>query len=308
MEPKSPQFSAYDFLGYLLPGLVFMALADCTWLYHVKPCSFSLEFLVKRYSELSWNNAIPLALLGYFFGHMVSFCSSIIIEGHAKRMHGEPSTLGIRNYAFDYFHAGKWRAGRRVEYVSLIFFRFVRGVVVFPIGWIECIFARMLSLSKRFNGRINSILLACLESAEQRLLERLGVDAKIRLSDGTAELQWGNGLERLGLHYALETASAHVTSLRNYVVLYGFLRSMTFILLISAWTVSVHLFLQNQWMNGFVILVSSGLLIAPCYCAFLKLWTRYHREALMAFLAATAKNSPLNESQASKPLITESSA
>jgi hypothetical protein len=149
MEPKAPQFSAYDFLGYMLPGLVLIGLVDCSWLYHAKKTALTWEFMVGRYSELSWNNAIPLALFGYFFGHMVSFVSSVLLEGHATRMHGHPSSFLVRHVKPRYFFSGEFVKPRRLGVACVVLIKVVILVFMMPLSWWEIVFSRWLGLSRR---------------------------------------------------------------------------------------------------------------------------------------------------------------
>ncbi len=290
MEPKAPQFSAYDFLGYLLPGLVLIALMDCSWLYHAKKAALSWEFMVARYSELSWNNAIPLALFGYFFGHAVSFMSGIVVEEHARLMHGSPASFIVREAKPSYFNCGKWGKGHLLANTVIVLMRAVVMLFMLPLTWIELLFTRVVPVFRRFNFPITRLLKRCLAAAEDRLLMEMGVKTQAGKPPGRSkdELHWGLGFERLALHYALEKAPAHLFTLRNYVVLYGFLRAMTFILLVVVWMIAGHLFAKQEFMSAARVLLIGGVIIAPSYGGFLKFWTRYHKEALMAFLASMA--------------------
>lgn len=291
MEPKSPQFSAYDFLGYLLPGLVLIGLIDCSWLFHSQKTVLTWELMISRYATLSWDNAIPLALLGYFLGHMVSFASSILVEDHATRMHGHPACFLVRHVTIRYFFSGKFEKPRRLNVICKVALKGVVLLFVMPIWWVEYIFSSWLGLSRQLNAPINPMLRMCIKAAEDRLLTALDVKTPRgkRPTRRNDELHWGNGLEKLALHYALEMAPAHLFTLRNYVVLYGFLRAMTLILLVVLWMAAGHLFLKGCLLHGLIVLLLGGIAICPCYGAYLKFWTRYHREALMAFLAASVK-------------------
>lgn len=290
MEPKSPQFSAYDFLGYLLPGLVLIALMDCSWLYHSKKATLSWEYMVARYSELSWNNAIPLALFGYFLGHAVSFMSAMVVEEHALLMHGSPASFIVRKDKPRYFKCGKWGKGHRLANTVIVLMRALVMLFMLPLTWIELLFTRVVPISRRFTFPITRLLKRCLAAAEDRLLVQMGVKTQEGKPPGRSkdELHWGLGFERLALHYALEKAPAHLFTLRNYVVLYGFLRAMTFILLVVVWMIAGHLFAKQSYVSALQVLISGGIIIAPSYGGFLKFWTRYHKEALMAFLASMA--------------------
>lgn len=291
MEPKAPQFSAYDFLGYLLPGLVLIGLVDCSWLYHASKTALTWELMVSRYATLSWDNAIPLALFGYFLGHMVSFASSVLIEDHATRMHGHPASFLVRPVRIRYLYSGDYKKPRRLSVACKVVLKVVVLIFMLPVCWVEVVISRFLDLSRQFNATINPMLRMCVQAAEDRLLNALDVKTPggNRPTRRKDELHWGSGLEKLALHYALEMAPAHLFTLRNYVVLYGFLRAMTLILLVVVWMIAGHLLRSGSFLAGFSVLLVGGIAICPCYGAYLKFWARYHREALMAFLAASVK-------------------
>lgn len=291
MEPKSPQFSTYDFLGYLLPGLVLIGLVDCSWLYHASKTPLTWELMINRYATLSWDNAIPLALIGYFLGHMVSFASAIIIEDHATRMHGHPNCFLVRHMRIRYLYCGVFEAGQYLSVAGKKLLKLIILIFMLPVSWVEWMVTRFLRLSRKLNSPLNPMLRMCVKAAEDRLLDTLDVKTPRgkRPTRRNDDLHWGNGLEKLALHYALEMAPAHVYTLRNYVVLYGFLRAMTLILLVVIWMIAGHLWITGSFGAGVLVLVVGGLAICPCYGAYLKFWTRYHREALMAFLAASVR-------------------
>lgn len=309
MEPKSPQFSAYDFLGYLLPGLVLVGLLDCSWHYHAENAPMGWADITKRYSKLSWENAIPLAFLGYFSGHIVSFISSVIIEGHATRLHGNPSVFLVKHFRPRYFFSGDFKKNWfRVpaKFLLKIFVLFF----IWPVGWIESFLGSSLGMSRLLNTQVKPIARMCLTAAEDQFLKALDVKnprgkrpARKRL-----RLHWSEGLGQIGLHYALEMAPAHVYSLRNYVVLYGFLRAMTFILLVVTWVIAIHAISDGPAWKAMLYWAAGGLMVAPCYGAYLKFWTRYQNEAIMAFIAASAVAANKNQLETDLSTASELSA
>lgn len=244
--------------------------------------------VTKRYSKLSWENAIPLAFLGYFLGHIVSFISSVVIEGHATRLHGYPSAFLVKHVRPRYFFSGDFSNGW-----FRVLIKFLMKVVVlffmWPVGWIESFLARSLGLSRRLNTQVNPMARMCLTAAEDRLLNVLDVKNPRgkRPARDHVRLHWSEGFDKIGLHYALEMAPSHVYTLRNYVVLYGFLRAMTLILLVVTWVIVIHTIVTGPAWEAMLYWTAGGLVIAPCYGAYLKFWTRYQHEAIMAFIAAS---------------------
>ena len=96
MDIKQNPFSFYDFLGYLIPGAVFLYGILLT-LGHLATGTTALEFVTTRLSFDKAEIYIPFVLLAYIAGHFLSFVSSITIERYSIWAHGYPSKylLGI---------------------------------------------------------------------------------------------------------------------------------------------------------------------------------------------------------------------
>jgi hypothetical protein len=287
MEAKTPQFSAYDILGYLVPGLSLILLIDCSIAFHSEEIALTYKSITSRYSTISWGTAIPLLLISYFLGHMVSFVSSMTIERHAKWRYGHPMEflLSETNASLpDYFATSgrnsKWSKG----------LRFITAVSILPIF----IFEYPLVITKVIQNYIRSLgpdLGKAVRKAIKGLCDRCGVSLSV-------SKEYPAEFELLAINYALETAPSHVFTLRNYVVLYGFLRSMTFILVMSTWIITLHVgYTFMRYEDGLsigilytiLVFIASGFLCAVSYGAFLKFWTRYNKEALMGITAVFLK-------------------
>jgi len=86
----------------------------------------------------------------------------------------------------------------------------------------------------------------------------------------------------------LEAAPNHVYSLRNYVVLYGFLRSISLLFIALFWVVVYHLNGHLIWWEVLVWSSMAAISSYVVYAAFLKFKIRYHKEGIMAVIASRA--------------------
>ena len=87
-------------------------------------------------------------------------------------------------------------------------------------------------------------------------------------------------------HYAVEKAPNHFPKMQNYVALYGFLRTLTFISVLFFWCLFVHIIDGSFSTKVSVIsLVFSALLSFTFYMAFIKFHRRFSLEVLMALSA-----------------------
>jgi hypothetical protein len=286
MEAKTPPLSAYDFLGYLVPGLAFFALFDLTIAFHMQKMPIGYEEVCLRYSAIKWQAAIPLLLVSYYVGHMVSFLSSMTIERYARWRYGHPM-----NFLLD--KAGSYPrffgTGGTCPIWSKLF-RFLTAVTIWQLWFWESVLLSS-GILRNYVRSMGPQLVATVEEALKWLREKAGITVDPS-PDYPAEF------ESLAINYTLEWAPAHVYSLRNYVVLYGFIRSMTLIVVFATWLASLHvgwkyyLVSQNPYLGFAAFMVTGmmgGIFCVISYGAYLKLWTRYNREALMGLTAVYLK-------------------
>lgn len=280
------QFTAYDVLGYLVPGLAFFALIDSSFAFHTQNMELSYEAITGRYLTVSWKSAIPLALVSYFIGHLISFVSSMTIERYARWRYGHPMKFLLDDSSGypRFFDAG----GKSIGWSRAL--RFVTAFALAPIS----IFESLLLFSGILRNYIRSMgpdLASVVKAALAWLRNKAGM-----VSDPSKE--YPAEFESLAINYTLEAAPSHIYTLRNYVVLYGFLRSMTLVLVFATWGISLHV-AASVWLKEkcmmvvfpylVVCLLGGGFVCAISYGAYLKFWTRYNREALMGLAAVYLK-------------------
>ncbi|MFN4944397.1 MAG: hypothetical protein ACK5G9_11470 [Akkermansiaceae bacterium] len=286
MDTKTLQFTAYDFLGYLVPGLAFFALVDMSIAFHFQHMPLSYDAMCGRYSQIKWQGAIPLALLCYYVGHMVSFLSSMTIERYARWRYGHPMRF-LLEYPSVYprffntgGNSGNWSK----------FFRFFTAIVLWPLWFWESLLL-VTGILKNYIRSMGPQLVATVKEALAWLREKAGITI-----DPSPD--YPTEFESLAINFTLESAPAHVYSLRNYVVLYGFIRSMTLLLVIAVWLLSLHVGSQfyangaSIWLlvSTFILTgMAGGVFCVISYGAYLKFWTRYNREALLGLTAVYLK-------------------
>lgn len=300
MDAKSLHFSAYDVLGYMVPGLALLALVDCSVAFHGGGMQLTYEAITTRYTSIPWKGAVALLLVSYYVGHLISFASSMTIERHARWCYGHPMRFlldGEINYP-GYFAAG----GKTKNWSRLL--RGLTGLALLPIAAFEFILLRtgiiknyIRSMGPEFNEAVGKALQALCAKAKMKRNPSREYPAEVEL---------------LAIHYTLESAPAHIHTLRNYVVLYGFLRSMTLVLVVFTCAAALHVglavalkFGSFQAIGSFAaVLLGCGLFCTVSYGAFLKFWARYNREALMGLTAVylrDAQETPTRRRSRRKP-------
>lgn len=287
MVNTSPQFTAYDVLGYLVPGLAFYALVDCSFAFHHQKMEPSYTALTARYMNVSWQAAVPLALVSYFIGHLISFVSAMTLERYARWRYGHPMKFLLDDSAkFPPFLKG----GEKGLGFCRTLLRLGTALALAPIVAFEAV----LLLSGILPNYIRSMgkdLALVVKKALEWLRAKAGMER-----DPSDE--YPAEFESLAINYTLESAPSHIFTLRNYIVLYGFLRSMTLVMVLMTWTVSLHVTtlvgmkencIGTALLCLLVCLLVGGFFCTICYGAYLKFWTRYNKEALMGLAAVYLK-------------------
>ena len=74
--------------------------------------------------------------------------------------------------------------------------------------------------------------------------------------------------------------------MKNYVAIYGFLRTLCLISILLFWNVVWHTYsYTNAYIQNIGLIVASSLLSFVLYMAFVKFYRRFSLEALMALTA-----------------------
>ena len=239
---------------------------------------FDYQATCDHYGALSWANLVPLLLLAYFLGHMVSFVSSITVEKHAAWMHGAPAKVLLWGKKGEYLDASKSQNPTVSKALHLVIFIFL-----LPISFVEIVAGRWLRLSRNYIRPADPLIKKAFLRAMSRLLDKMG----IKVGEINRSSPWEYEVERLAIHCALERAPAHVSSLRNYVVLFGFLRAMCLIMVAVFWAVQLHFILRHDYFGFSMSFFLGSALVFICYAGYLKFQFRYYYEGIMAIIATS---------------------
>lgn len=164
--------------------------------------------------------------------------------------------------------------------------RALMWIFLLPISLVDLVFGKLLKLRENYVGPLDHLLRAAIGNAVSDLFYHMGIDDPKKHGHQT-----DHQFERLVMHYALEKAPEHARLFANYVVLYGFLRSFAFLLLIVFWMVFLHVVLFASWeawrVYGAVISVT-GMIVFASYCNFFKFYRRYYEDIMLSTTAILA--------------------
>lgn len=268
---KQNPFSFYDFLGYLTPGAVFLY---GIWLSvgHTQQNSHGIS--LELVSQLSFDKPqiyIPFVLVAYISGHFLSFISSITIERFSIWAHGYPSKylLGIPKTSY-FPEEDKLRK----------VLRFVIGVALTPILVLDWALGEKLRMRELYAKSLDKYLCEILRKKLYCLtVEHIGVFPKAEEHGKASEVD----LFMFAYHFAVENAPNHLPKMQNYVALYGFLRTLTFISVLIYWSLWWHTISGAVAIStGVCLMGAATVLTYLMFMAFVKFYRRFSLEALMA--------------------------
>jgi len=275
---KQNPFSFYDFIGYLIPGILGVSL--CYFVMVSKSSNTILTFqeFADSIPQFSIQANILLLIIAYTIGHFMSFFSSITVEKYAIWKYDYPSKFLLKiqkvkfREHFRTFHGAFWG-------VVIIF-------ILLPTVFLDFILGYVFRFKTFYSKCLDDNLISFIKLKILKLASVLGFDIQ-----NTDIAEHKSDFFRIVFHYAFENTTNHQSKFTNYVALYGFLRTITLILNLFFLYLLIHLTLVDYftfWSITSLILIS--LVSYVFFMAFMKFYRRYSLEGLMVL----AINNKLN--------------
>lgn len=291
---KNP-FSLYDFLGYVFPGAIALLFIN---FFHEQKSGCSLYLLCSsiinndsKILTLTWDNLLLFILVSYILGHLIAYLSSLTVEQFAIWQFGYPSDFLLNKRTPNLY----WRSinvpldnTRKFPLNYQKYSVFIRYLWRLLVGLFLC----SLVIFHFIIGKIFGVKHLVIKQLDMYTIEQIHSKcyklAKLLDLDSPA----GHDIDfhRIINHYIYENQTNHIKKMDNYVALYGFLRSLTFIFNI----VFVRMFIINvmptielrnsidcQLLSQWLVL---GVLAYLYYMGFLKFYRRYTLESFMCLL------------------------
>jgi len=271
MDIKQNPFSFYDFLGYLIPGAIFL-YGGLLIAGHLIVGETAIGFVTTKLSFDKAEIYIPFVLLAYVVGHFLSFISSITVERYSIWAHGYPSKYLLGIPSKNYLAADKNKKLRIVMRVFVF-------IILAPISTLDWLFGNKAGMRDLYAKSLDNLLIEVL----RRRIECL-IDNHAQVEDRAAHGKAGQlDFFRYAYHYAVENAGNHVPKMQNYVALYGFLRTLTLISLLLFWIVVWHVITSGvSCLFGVLTVSIAAITTYLLFMGFVKFYRRFSLEALMA--------------------------
>ncbi len=267
---KQNPFSLYDFLGYFVPGALVL------YLYFIieqfkKSNKFVLLDALENANNPNIESILPFVIISYVLGHFLSYISSITIEQYANWKYDYPSkyllALPARHFwnGLHSFHCYFWRIVLIIFLAPMVVFDFVVG--------------QILGFKKFYHKKLDSNLAKLITIKLKTLVRKLEPNEQNIFDVGNGKNQ---DFHRIIYHYVYENSKCHQSKLNNYVALYGFLRTLTLVMIILFWYIILHtsFFSNFNWISVILITVLAAV-IYVFFMGFMKFYRRFTLEGLM---------------------------
>lgn len=269
---KSP-FSLYDFLGYFIPGALFCYLfaivfdiEEIKWL--------NIEFFLGLHV---FDQSVAFILFSYVFGHAINYLSTLTIEKYSIWSIGYPSKylFGVKPECYFKKLINKDDENEKESYYISIIWRSGLMIVILPLCVIDFVFGKLCGFRLHYTNSLD----ATLSGLIQNRIKQFKIHHNYDFGDETGDFF------RPIWHYYYEKFGTHAVKLDNYVALYGFTRSISFIFCIYCWLIGLSFFFHFSLLNNLLFpIILSTILTYIFYLAFLKFYRRFTLEGFMCLV------------------------
>lgn len=263
-------FSFYDFLGYLIPGGLFLYLLYFVGVtYELEPAMQIVKFINTQPNAFSLLGYASLIVSSYISGHFVSILSAFFIEKYMNESLNYPSIYLFENISDKYTEKRKIDKTKKIR-------NFIIKVITSPIMFLDlCTFKFCYS-----RGLPKKLAENLWKKVSESYEHNLGISLhKSKYLDGD--------LFRFAYHSAYEFSQTHQSKIQNYVALYGFCRNVCFIFLLNFWisvlALALTFFDNDTHKYNYLSIFITLFILYVFYCGFVKFYRRYSLEVLMAF-------------------------
>lgn len=266
---KQNPFSLYDFLGYFIPGALLIYLVLFIDYLESLKVDFNISIFLAEGSKFQIEKVLFFVIISYAIGHMLNFISSITVEKYANLKYDYPS-----KYLLGFKHNGFWYKAKfkgRISRVSLI-------VLILPVAFLDLVLGEILCFKNFYTRKLDDFLIDLIKIKGQNLFNKLANKELIGYKEKKVR---DFDFHRIITHYTFEHSKNHQFKMVNYVVLYGFLRTMTLISISTFWYIFFTYFFRLLDLYYMLTLGIISIISYIFFMAFMKFYRRYTLEGLM---------------------------
>jgi hypothetical protein len=273
---KQNPFSLYDFLGYFIPGAFLIYLLIIIEKVKFFGNDFNFYDFLENQNEIKIEKILFFFIISYVLGHLINFFSSITIEKYSIWKYGYPSKYLLGFKAKDYFK-------------PFTLYRLILIILIIPVAFLDVIIGELFKFKKFYTRDLDVLLISVIKDKALYLLNEKLYGKPIRNEKNELIKLRDHDIFRIIAHYVYDNSNNHQQKLTNYVILYGFLRSLTFIFVLIFWFLIKEIVahktdetITNFDYSNLYLFTSIILLFSyVSFMAFMKFYRRYSLEAMM---------------------------
>lgn len=293
MNTKSP-FSLYDFLGYMVPGIVILYLFQL--FQSISGIDIPSDTLKKASSIYLLGDAdqyIKFISMAYIIGHVVNYLSSITIEKFSIWMFGYPAYFLLNKGKPKYLkkdgikliaewlendskkNIHKWVKRKLIHsrfrlinnlgqyQIRSSTWRLILWLLLLPISILDFICGKIGGLRYYYTNQMDTELAVIVKEKYEKII------------NGHTITNHEFDFQRVINHYYYEKYDNHKFRFDNYVALFGFARALSLIFCFSA-----ICFIFYDLIAGILFLILSYVF----FMAFMKFYRRFSLESYMCLI------------------------
>lgn len=303
---KNP-FSIYDFMGYLFPGMMcYIIIAYCFRmgldLSEITNIDNLRNLIKESQMEFNLEKSVVIIVIAYILGHIVSYLSSVTIELFAQKVFGYPSEYLLKRgrdktwwEMLKAFFASEAHSSSHFWTRIKTDLRFLMKVFIvlllFPITFSTFSFAYFFDINGWIVRPLDEYLKTSLRVKEFKLANKLGINHP----DVNQECDY----HRIVMHYVYLNIPNSQRKIDNYVALFGFLRSISFVFSTIFFAFGTYALttidISASFDSGLLYVLSLFFVLSYiCFLGFVKFYRRFTLENYMAMLTAMPNNEASN--------------
>ena len=240
---KNP-FSLYDFMGYLFPGIIALFFIQLIWdgndnsIYNILDIASFEEVTKKVDKSINLETSIICVVLAYVIGHIIAYISSVTIEYFANKTFGYPSEYlldsngqtwwkQVSRYYFN-LDNDELQRYKKIKHILLqiitgrFMYRLMISLILFPISFMTFVLGHCFGINRFITRPLDNYLIEGIKNKYLKLIS----DLKINNSSVDLKCDY----HRVIMHYVYYNLPICQNKTDNYISLYGFLRSICFII------------------------------------------------------------------------------
>lgn len=265
MDLKQSPFSLYDFVGYFIPGSVFIFVLEYGFSY------LGMDTGLRELTRLTEaSQLLPFVLSAYVCGHLLSLASSFTVERLYIWVFDYPSKSLLRY---------KERSCFEEKFSPRNVVKMLNSVVLAPVSVVVLLLSFFTVGRPGMVHALDPLLTRIIRRKTALLLFDRGQIGNPNFYAAPSKSDYF----RLIYHYIIENSEVHARKMQNYVALFGFNRAMCFLFCLVFWVGVASL--PFSGVLGFRVMMFSLIFSVLFFFGFVKFYRRFSLEGLMALAA-----------------------